>query len=58
MDLPALLAAIHAFFHDLGDEEIRRRGAEEDKPLRMVKTILHEIIKLVGHGQGHTLVHF
>ena len=25
VDLPALLAAIHAFFHDLGDQEIRRR---------------------------------
>ena len=34
----------------LGVEEIRRRSAAEDKPLRMVKTILHQICKLVGYN--------
>ena len=33
-------------FMGLGVDEIRRRGAEDDKPLRMVKTILHELCKL------------
>ena len=37
-----------AFFHSLGVDEIRRRGQCDDKPLRMVKTILHEVCKLVG----------
>ena len=45
MDLPALLLAIHGFFEGLGVDEIRRRGAADDKPLRMVKTLLHELCK-------------
>eukprot|EP00803_Ostreobium_quekettii_P007309 evm.model.scf_1455.1 EVM.evm.TU.scf_1455.1 scf_1455:6723-19697(-) len=48
LDLQSLLASIHEFFVDLGVEEIRRRGAEDDKPLRMVKTILHELCKIKG----------
>lgn len=47
--LPTLLADVHDFFHSLGVDEIRRRGQADDKPLRMVKTILHEVTKLVGH---------
>lgn len=43
IQLGRLLLAIHEFFSALGPEEIRRRGAKEDKPLRMVKTILHEV---------------
>jgi hypothetical protein len=43
IDLHALLLSIHEFFEALGGEEIRRRGAREDKPLRMVKTVLHEV---------------
>ncbi len=38
--------SIHDYFMGLGVDEIRRRGAEDDKPLRMVKTILHELCKL------------
>jgi len=34
----------------LGVEEIRKRSAAEDKPLRMVKTILHQICKLTGYN--------
>lgn len=41
-----LLMSIHDYFMGLGVDEIRRRGAEDDKPLRMVKTILHELCKL------------
>lgn len=41
-----LLMSIHDYFMGLGVDEIRRRGAEDDKPLRMVKTILHEVCKL------------
>ncbi len=43
IDLRALLLSVHKFFDALGGEEIRRRGAREDKPLRMVKTVLHEV---------------
>lgn len=39
------MAAIHEFFVGLGVDEIRRRGAADDKPLRMVKTLLHELCK-------------
>lgn len=48
LDLQNLLLAIHQFFVDLGVEEIRKRGVEDDKPLRMVKTILHEMCKIKG----------
>ena len=46
LDLNMLLMSIHDYFMGLGVDEIRRRGAEDDKPLRMVKTILHELCKL------------
>lgn len=35
------------FFESLGSDEIKRRGLEEDKPLRMAKTLLHELCKRV-----------
>ena len=46
LDLDMLLMSIHDYFMGLGVDEIRRRGAEDDKPRRMVKTILHELCKL------------
>ena len=46
LDLDMLLMSVHDYFMGLGVDEIRRRGAEDDKPLRMVKTILHELCKL------------
>lgn len=46
LDLDMLLMSIHDYFMGLGVDEIRRRGAEDDKPLRMVKTVLHELCKL------------
>ncbi|KAG1659479.1 hypothetical protein FOA52_005506 [Chlamydomonas sp. UWO 241] len=48
VDLRSLLLHIHQFFEELGPEELRRRGAREDKPVRMVKTVLHEICKAKG----------
>ncbi|KAL0039701.1 hypothetical protein WJX77_005628 [Trebouxia sp. C0004] len=48
LDLEMLLMSIHDYFMGLGVDEIRRRGADDDKPLRMVKTILHELCKLKG----------
>jgi cytoskeleton-associated protein 5 len=48
IDLRGLLLSLHAFFEALGVEEIRRRSHADDKPLRMVKTILHELCKLKG----------
>ncbi len=51
MDLSALLFTLHDFFLCLGVDEIRKRSSSDDKPLRMVKTILHELCKmLVGGG--------
>lgn len=46
VDLQDLMLNIHEFFTGLGVDEIRRRGACDDKPLRMVKTLLHEICKI------------
>lgn len=48
IDLYSLLLATHGFFESLGVDEIRRRSQADDKPLRMVKTILHELCKLKG----------
>jgi hypothetical protein len=48
IDVCSLLHSIHGFFEALGVEEIRRRSQADDKPLRMVKTILHELCKTQG----------
>jgi cytoskeleton-associated protein 5 len=48
VDLPSLLLSLHDFFMSLGVDEIRRRSSADDKPLRMVKTVLHELCKLEG----------
>lgn len=50
MNLESLLLNIHDFFLFLGVDEIRRRSGADDKPLRMVKTILHELCKMQGYG--------
>lgn len=50
IDISALLLSLHDYFMFLGVEEIRKRSAAEDKPLRMVKTILHQICKLTGYN--------
>ena len=52
VDLGALLLSVHDFFLFLGVDEIRRRSSSDDKPLRMVKTILHELCKLKVRGRG------
>ena len=52
VDVPTLLLEIHTFFHTLGEAEIRKRGGAPDrgdKPLRMVKTILHKVTEMLGH---------
>lgn len=50
IDLSFLLLCLHDYFMFLGVEEIRKRSAAEDKPLRMVKTILHQICKVTGYN--------
>ena len=50
IDLSFLLMCLHDYFMYLGVEEIRKRSAAEDKPLRMVKTILHQVCKLAGYS--------
>ncbi len=50
LDVSEVLLTIHSFFMVLGVEEIRRRGAEDDRPLRMVKTVLYELTKVLGPG--------
>ena len=47
LDIAQLLMVIHHYFMSLGVDEIRRRGAQDEKSLRMVKSILHEITKLL-----------
>ncbi|XP_024517263.1 protein MOR1 [Selaginella moellendorffii] len=54
VDLDRLLQSIHEYLQELGMEEIRRRAGADDKPLRMVKTVLHELVKLRGTAiKGH-----
>ena len=42
------MLCLHEYFEQLGVEEIRRRSAVNDKPLRMAKTVLHELCKIKG----------
>ncbi|KAJ4976564.1 hypothetical protein NE237_001670 [Protea cynaroides] len=54
VDLDRILQSIHLYLQELGMEEIRRRAGADDKPLRMVKTVLHELVKLRGTAiKGH-----
>ncbi|XP_038695975.1 protein MOR1-like [Tripterygium wilfordii] len=54
VDLDRVLQSIHVYLQELGMEEIRRRAGADDKPLRMVKTVLHELVKLRGAAiKGH-----
>ncbi|KAJ6950619.1 protein MOR1-like [Populus alba x Populus x berolinensis] len=54
VDLDRILQSIHIYLQELGMEEIRRRAGADDKPLRMVKTVLHELVKLRGAAiKGH-----
>ena len=40
-----VLSDLHEFFEKMGADELRKRGECDDKPLRMVKTILYEICR-------------
>ncbi|KAL3522236.1 hypothetical protein ACH5RR_015070, partial [Cinchona calisaya] len=54
VDLDRILQSIHLYLQELGMEEIRKRAGADDKPLRMVKTVLHELVKLRGTAiKGH-----
>ncbi|XP_074272176.1 protein MOR1-like isoform X2 [Silene latifolia] len=54
VDLDRILQSIHVYLQELGMDEIRRRAGADDKPLRMVKTVLHELVKLQGTAiKGH-----
>ncbi|CAG9467392.1 unnamed protein product [Pedinophyceae sp. YPF-701] len=48
IDVDALLLSAHTFLMELGLEEIRRRGQGADKPLRMVKTVVHQLCRALG----------
>ncbi|XP_062103257.1 protein MOR1-like [Humulus lupulus] len=49
-----ILQSIHLYLQDLRMEEIRRRAGADDKPLRMVKNVLRELVKLRGAAiKGH-----
>jgi hypothetical protein len=58
-----VLMAVDEFFRQLGLTEIRRRSTSDDKPLRMVKTLLHELCKKkvgwpnrrIGISRVHTM---
>ena len=43
--MTSILRVLHNYFADMGFDEIRRRGAQNDKALRMAKTLLHELCK-------------
>nr|GME15506.1 protein MOR1 isoform X1 [Ipomoea batatas] len=54
VDLDRILQSIHIYLQELGMEEIRKRAGADGKPLRMVKTVLHELVKLRGTAiKGH-----
>ncbi|GFQ07256.1 protein mor1 [Phtheirospermum japonicum] len=54
VDLDRILQSIHVYLQELGMDEIRKRAGADDKPLRMVKTVLHELVKLRGTAiKGH-----
>ncbi|KAI3709297.1 hypothetical protein L2E82_39057 [Cichorium intybus] len=48
VNLDRILQSIHAYLQELGLEELRKRAGVDDKPLRMVKTLIHELVKLRG----------
>jgi len=47
-DVGDVLLKIHDFFEKIGADDLRKRGEDDDKPLRMVKTILYEICRYKG----------
>ncbi|GLC42612.1 hypothetical protein PLESTM_001356300 [Pleodorina starrii] len=49
LNVSQVLVHIHGYMQDLGADEVRRRNSIEDKPLRMVKTMLHELCKKRGY---------
>ena len=60
LDLNRILLAIHRYFSSMTSQEIKARGLQEDKPLRMAKTLLHKICGLAVclraltlHPSGH-----
>mmetsp|Transcript_32431 Transcript_32431/g.69983 ORF Transcript_32431/g.69983 Transcript_32431/m.69983 type:complete len:480 (-) Transcript_32431:963-2402(-) len=48
LNLEAIMNAVNEFLGSLEKPAMRERLAQDDKPLRMVKTILHELCKCVG----------
>ena len=58
MRVQEVVMCIHRFLDELGVDEVRQRGAADDKPLRMVKTLVHELCKCLVrsppalHGVG------
>nr|GEW51009.1 protein MOR1 [Tanacetum cinerariifolium] len=54
VDIDCILQSIHVYLQELGVEEIKRSAGADDMPLRMVKTVLHELVKLNGTAiKGH-----
>jgi len=47
IDIQQLLKVVHHYFMSLGVDEIRRRGVESEKSLRMIKTMVHELCRLL-----------
>ena len=45
MRVQEVVMCVHRFLDELGVDEVRQRGAADDKPLRMVKTLVHELCK-------------
>ena len=45
MRVQEVVMCVHRFLDELGVDEVRQRGAADDKPLRMVKTLVHEMCK-------------
>lgn len=52
LDISRFLLVVHEYFTSLGVDEIRRRGAADEKSLRMVKTLVHELCKCLVRSQA------
>ena len=52
MRVQEVVMCIHRFLDELGVDEVRQRGAADDKPLRMVKTLVHELCKCLVRCPG------
>lgn len=50
LDLPCVLLSVHGYLMAFSVDELRSLAAQHSRPLRMVKTLLHELVVLKGEA--------